>query len=77
MDLIKRTFELPNELVFQVLDYLDFEYYEYHFYRRSKNKRRQGMVIIKYPLYRYFTNKEEDTIGFLAVKGRKPRANTI
>jgi hypothetical protein len=81
MELIVKIFNLPKELVYYILDFLEFDYYEYYFYR--KPRRQKGMVVIKYPLYRFFT-RDEDAVGYLAVKEekkeqrkRKPRADTI
>ena len=75
MELIEKIWLLPKELVFEILDWLNFDYYEYFFYR--KPRRQKGMVVIKYPLYRFFT-RDKDSAGYLALKEeRKPRADTI
>jgi hypothetical protein len=76
MLLIKQLFNLPKYVIYYILDFLDFDYYEYFFY--NKPRRQKGMTIIKYPLYRFFT-RDDDAVGFLAVKDkkRKPRADTI
>ena len=71
MEVVCRLFKLPNDLVHLILGYLDFEYFEYHFY--NKPRRQKGMTVIKYPLYRFFV-REEDTAGYIV---RKPRADTI
>lgn len=73
---IIRFFNLPKELRYYILDFLDFDYFEYYFY--SRPRKQKGMTIIKYPLYRFFC-RSEDAIGFIAVKEkkRKPRAETI
>jgi hypothetical protein len=74
MKLIRQIFNLPKELIYYILDFLDFDYYEYYFY--NKPRRQKGMAVIKYPLYRFFT-RDEDAVGFLALKEeRKPRADT-
>jgi hypothetical protein len=75
MELIERIWLLPKEMVFEILNWLDFDYYEYFFYR--KPRRQKGMTVIKYPLYRFFT-RDKDAAGYLALKEeRKPRADTI
>lgn len=76
MKLIRKIFNLPKELIYYILEFLDFDYYEYYFY--NKPRRQKGMTIIKYPLYRFFT-RDDDAVGYLAVKDkkRKPRAETI
>jgi len=76
MKLIRKIFNLPKELIYYILEFLDFDYYEYYFY--NKPRRQKGMTIIKYPLYRFFC-RDDDAVGYLAVKDkkRKPRAETI
>jgi hypothetical protein len=75
MKLIRQIFNLPKELIYYILDFLDFDYYEYFFYR--KPRRQKGMTVIKFPLYRFFT-RDKDAAGYLALKEeRKPRADTI
>lgn len=74
MELIERVWCLDKYLVYHILDYLDFDYYEYVFY--NKPRKQKGLTIIKYPLYRFFT-RQEDTAGFIVKKERKPRADTI
>jgi hypothetical protein len=76
MELIAKIFNLPKDLVYYILDFLDFDYYEYYFYR--KPRRQKGMCVIKYPLYRFFV-RDDDAVGYLALKDRerKPRADTI
>jgi len=58
------------------MDCFDFDYYKYYFY--SRPRKQKGMTIIKYPLYRFFV-RDDDAVGFLAIKDRerKPRADTI
>lgn len=71
MEIIPFFRELPKDMRYYILDFLDFDYYEYYFYTRPRKQK--GMAVIKYPFYRFFT-RDEDAVGFIA---KRDRAETI
>jgi hypothetical protein len=71
MEIIPFFRALPKYLRYYILDFLDFDYYEYFFY--SRHRKQRGMTIIKYPFYRFLC-REDDAIGFIA---RRDIATTI
>lgn len=71
MEIIPFFSKLPKELRYYILDFLDFDYYEYFFYMNPR--RRRGMTVIKYPFYRFLC-RSEDAVGFIA---KRDRSETI
>jgi len=71
MEIIPFFKKLPKDMRYYILDFLDFDYFEYFFY--SRPRKQKGMTIIKYPLYRFFC-RSEDAVGFIV---KRDRAETI
>jgi len=71
MEIIPFFKKLPKDMRYYILDFLDFDYFEYFFY--SRPRKQKGMTIIKYPFYRFFC-RSEDAVGFIA---KRDRAETI
>lgn len=74
MEIIKFFSNLPELLRCYILDFLEFDYYEYFFYMNPL--RRKKLCVIKYPFFRPIHSIDDDA-GYIVRKKRKERAGTI
>jgi hypothetical protein len=75
MEIIKFFSNLPEGLRCYILDFLEFDYYEYFFYMNPL--RRKNLCVIKYPFFQPLNSVDDDVWYIKRNKKRKDRSETI
>ena len=75
MEIIKFFSNLPEGMRCYILDFLEFDHFEYFFYMNPL--RRKKLCVIKYPLFFPLCSTYDDIGYTVNKKRRKDRADTI